>query len=597
MTRTQARRCENPRRPFPVFQSLENCAALISNDWKFPAARRPALRRAVAVRAIRRSFFLAAWLAAATAARALGPHEIALLVNANSPASREIANCYAKMRGVPVQNILWLDLPADFGGATSSISTQQFMRLVWAPATNLIAQRGLGDHLLAWVYSAGFPAAVEYSKNVSIHGMTFVRGRLPPPDDIDKARYASQLFRGPAAPGGPQGPSLSMEQFAVMFATNMPLPAMTLGHVSPRGLPVPEILDSLRYSARADATRPDAAVNFVLSSDVRSTCRAWEVPGTADELKKLGVKALVTSNMPDRKQQLIGLQVGAADITKMLDVKLQPGSMAEHLTSFGADFSSDGQSKITLWIKAGAAGTAGTVIEPYALWPKFPHARFFAHYAAGCTMLESFVQSLASPLETFLLGDPLARPYGTAHPITLVCLADDDDAISGTAEFLAAEPNGFAPRDMTFIYLLDGRAWLAAGTGSRAKIDVSKLDDGWHELRAVGYSGGAVRQQTFATKYFGVRNHDRSVKISAAGGIKPDEAGFAELKLEATGGPEHFEIIAQGRVIGEGTSSVMKVNLGPVGPGPVWLQAAARYEKGGSAWSRPQIVEIKPPPR
>ena len=528
----------------------------------------------------------------ALSARALGPHEIALLVNGNSPDSREIANHFARLRGVPVQNILLLDLPADFGGEQSIITTQQFSQLIWTPATNLLAKRGLDDHLLAWVYSSGFPAAVEYPKYVSLHGMTFLRGRLPPPDDIDKARYSSPFFRGPVTPGGPQGSPLSLEQFAMALTTNYPLPAMTLGHVSPNGLTVAEILDSLRFSARADATRPEAAVNFVLSDDVRSTCRSWQVPGASAELAKLGVKTLVTTNQPDRKQPLIGMQVGAAVISDFLDAKLQPGCMAEHLTSFGAVFSGTGQSLITLWIKAGASASSGTVTEPYSLWPKFPHARFFVHYAAGCTMLESFMQSLACPLQTFLLGDPLARPYARARSLTLICLADDDAAISGPAEFLATEDNGIAPRDLTFFYLLDGRSVLTAGSGPHAKLGTENLDDGWHELRAVGYTPGTVRQQVFATKFFGVRNHGRSVRIVSAGGSRIGAESPVEVKLEASGEPERFELFAQGCELASETNGTLKVNFGSVGPGPVWMQAVARYRDGGIARSKPQTVEI-----
>jgi hypothetical protein len=525
---------------------------------------------------------------------ALGPHEIVLLVNANSPDSREIANHYAKLRGVPVENMILLDVPADFGGVQSTISTQQFSQLIRAPVTNAIATRKIGDHVLAWVYSAGFPVAVDYPVKVSLHGMTLLQGNLPPAEVIDKSQYVSRMFRGPLGPGEARGNSLSLEQFAMILATNMTVPAMTIGHVVPHGLSVPEILDSLRFAVRADCSHPDGAVNFVMREDVRSTCRAWEIPEVTGELARLGVNTVVSSNAPDRKHGLIGLQVGTADTGPYLGVRLQAGSMAEHLTSFGAVFNNGSQSDIMPWIKAGASGTSGTVSEPYSYWTKFPHARFFVHYASGCTMLESFMESLVCPLQLYLLGDPLVRPYGTARPVSLICLADDDSAISTTAEFLVAEPNGIAPRDMTFIYLLDGRVTMEPGTGTRAKISVAKLDDGWHELRAVGYSGGSVRQQTFATKFFGVRNRDRSVKVKSSIASRVDAATPVEMTLETAGEPERIDITAQGTVIASGTNTTLKVSFGSAGPGPVRIQAVAQYAGGGIARSRPQMIEIKP---
>lgn len=534
-----------------------------------------------------------ALLRAVPDARALGAHEVVLLVNANSADSREIANHYAKLRGIPPQNLLLLDVPANFGGAPCTITTQQFGSLIWTPAMKLVAERGLSDHMLAWAYSAGFPSTIDYPKPVSLHGMTFVRGRLPPPESVDKAGYSSPLFRGPGVPNGPQGPSTTLEQFAMSLGTNFPMPSMTLGHIEPRGLPVADVLDSLRYAYRSDCTRPAGAVNFVLSQDVRSTCRAWQVPGVVAELARLGVRAVVTTNEPERFEKLMGLQVGSALIDRFTNTQLQPGSMAEHLTSLGAIFDNPDQGKIPQWIKAGASGTAGTVTEPYALWPKFPHARFFVHYASGCTMLESFAQAVASPLQLFLLGDPLARPYGRVRPVSLICLAGDDSAISGTAEFMVTEANGSAARDLTTIYLLDGRVALEAGNGTRALLDAAKLDDGWHELRVVGYSGGAVKQQCSAVKFFGVRNHGRGVKAVLSGGSPVKSSVPAELKLEATGGAERFEVLAQQRVIASGTNAVLAVDFSSAGPGPVWLQAVAHYPGGGIARSRPQLVDIK----
>ncbi len=572
-------RFENNRK----FQTLENSARELSNHWNKPAW----------------IFFrsLAVFIASLSAidAHALGPHEIALLVNGGSPASREIANTWAKLRGVPPENIITLDLPADFGGANSTITPDEFTQRIWTPATNAIAKRGIADHLIAWVYSAGFPTAISYDPPVSIHGMTFVRGRLPSRDDVNKATFSSPLFRGPGVANGPQGKSVSLEQFAANLGTNYPLPAMTLGHVAPRGLPVADILEALKFSIRADCLRPEGAVNFVMSDDVRSTCRAWEVPGTVEELERLGVKTLVTSNVPDTRMPLIGLQAGSARIEGFLEAKLQAGSMAEHLTSFGAAFGTDDQSKITLWQKAGAAGTAGTVSEPFALWPKFPHARFFAHYAGGCTMLESFYESIASPMQIFLLGDPLARPYGHTRELSLLCLSGHEDAIIGSAEFAATDNSGAKPYDLVFIFFLDGATLPGDGTSAGFKIDTKQLDDGWHELRVIGYTKSDVREQSFAVERFGVNNHGRGVKIKSPVASRIESSSAVEFKLEAAGGPASFEIMAQDRVIATATNATLSVDLGKAGPGPVRIQAIAKFADGGIVRSRPQWIEIKPP--
>jgi len=233
------------------------------------------------------------------------------------------------------------------------------------------------------------------------------------------------------------------------------------------------------------------------------------------------------------------------------------------------------------------------VTEPYSAWPKFPHTRFFVHYASGCTMLESFAQSLASPLQTLLMGDPLARPYGSVLPLTLICVTNNDEAITGSVEFMVTQPNGVAPQGVFVLYLLDGKSCVDAGRGTRARIDTRKLDDGWHEMRAIAYSGGNVRQQSFSIKRFGVRNKGRSIEIKSSIKSRLDVAVPLDVKLEATGGAERFEFHAQGRVMASSTNATFPVDLAGIGPGPVWLQSVAYYADGSAVRSRPQVVDIK----
>src|SRR3954466_15873118 len=59
---------------------------------------------------------LPAWLIllfAVSPAFALAPNELILIVNKNEPDSAALASHYAKVRGVPAENIVTLDLPKD----------------------------------------------------------------------------------------------------------------------------------------------------------------------------------------------------------------------------------------------------------------------------------------------------------------------------------------------------------------------------------------------------------------------------------------------------------------------------------------------------
>ena len=83
---------------------------------------------------------LGAWVillsAAATAQAALGPDEVALIAVATSPTSRELAEYYAKARGVPRSHIYLLDVkPGDDLGRTTWEERTRPAILAWPAAT------------------------------------------------------------------------------------------------------------------------------------------------------------------------------------------------------------------------------------------------------------------------------------------------------------------------------------------------------------------------------------------------------------------------------------------------------------------------------
>jgi hypothetical protein len=167
--------------------------------------------------------------------------------------------------------------------------------------------------------------------------------------------------------------------------------------------------------------------------------------------------------------------------------------MAEHLTSFAGALDNTHQTKMTRWIAAGATGTAGTVCEPMSYWTKFPNARFFNHYRMGCTMIESFFQSIRCPLQLMIIGEPLAAPWKPDASLQIVGIEPNE---------LIKEPQSIdlhikAPRGTHYsrvIYLIDGRI---RGEGDQFTVDPGDLQPGQHELRAVAYQIGFVRHQVF----------------------------------------------------------------------------------------------------
>ena len=462
--------------------------------------------------------FLALACALGRGAFALGPHEILLLVNRDSPASVEVADKFARLRSVPAANIVELPLPGKPGRFPIGLTRADFTRLIWAPATKAARQQGIQEHILAWVYSVDFPTTITTAPPVSILGLTFIRNdsatlakslvalaeveKTAVAADKDPARrdiadaikelYVSPLFAGPDSTGLPPHFSQTLDVYQEWLGRHMPLPSMMLGYIGERGSTKQMVIQCLERGAASDSTRPEGTVFFVTNNDVRSKCRAWQYPLAAQELRAAGVRALITDRFPSGRRDVMGLMTGAARIDTQSGNTFLPGAVADHLTSHAGDFGVARQSKLTEWIQAGCAASAGTVTEPVSVWAKFPTARFFVHYAAGCALLEGFFQSIRCPLQILLVGDPLAQPWAPAAELVLHGLGKE--AVSGTVRISAEVKADPSQHYAKCVFLLDGKT---VGHGKALALDTSSLKNGTHSLRAVAYRTGLVRSQVF----------------------------------------------------------------------------------------------------
>jgi hypothetical protein len=430
------------------------------------------------------------------ATMAQGPHELAVIVNARSSDSLKIAMEYASLRAVPQANLIMLDTIGDEDGLT--LSPADFRKKIWDPVNAELEKREIKDRILALAYSAGFPTTVSTDPAISITGMTFLRCEPPAKrDDIERAFYASPLYADPIRPGVAGQRSRSLDRLKGMALGSMPLPSFFLAYTGERGSSLSDALACLKTASAADFSAPTGTVFFVTSEDVRSKQREWQYPETKRELAAMGVRCIIQAGLPEEEKDILGVMAGMASLQPAGIGKFAPGAFADHLTSFAAVFSSSDQTKCTEWLKAGAAGSAGTVVEPYALWPKFPHARIFVHYASGCTLLESFYQSVLCPLQTLPIGDPLCKPWAPKPEITLSGLPAGElkEAVTCSAE--AAYSNPVFTADIEW-YIDD----KFASKGKTLELDPAGLEPGKHTLRIVAARTGSVRAQAFVLKEF-----------------------------------------------------------------------------------------------
>lgn len=429
-------------------------------------------------------------------AYALGPHEVLVLANGKSADSVEIARKFVELRSVPEQNLVLLNLPASVTNEAARISRDDFTNLIWVPANKAARDRKIADHILAWVYSTDFPTTVASDPALSLQGMTFVRNVPPEAEKTLKGTYVSPLFGiGSKEVYMPR----TFDSFTGILGDDMPLPSMMLGYTGIRGNIKEVVIKCIERGVESDFTAPAGLVYFVTSDDVRSKCRDWQFAAAQKELTGLGVQSLITPKFPAKAPRVMGLMMGSTEASPGADNVYLPGSMAEHLTSSAGVFAAADQTKLSVWIQAGAGASCGTVVEPMSIWQKFPHARFFVYYASGCTMMESFFQSVRSPMELLVVGEPLAQPWAKRAEVVIKGISKE--VPKGKMEVDAEVVSKAGERFGSFVYLVDGQL---AGKERKLTLDTAGMSEGAHTLRCVAYRTGSVRTQVFKEEKFTV---------------------------------------------------------------------------------------------
>ncbi len=525
----------------------------------------------------------------------LGPHEIVVLVNSRSPRSLEIANHFVHLRRIPDQNVIYLDLPDRVLEPRAELSPAEFTETIWEPAQRIIRERGL-DHVLAWVYSVDFPIRITTTPPVSLMGMTFMRNQFPDdPQRVEKGLYASPLFAGPDKSDGPKALGLSLARAREGLGEAMPVPSMMLGYTGSRGTDAETVIRTLRYGQVADRTMPRGTIYWMTGPDVRTQIRAWQFPVVQEEMKPLGIRTEIVSEIPSGRTDIMGVQLGAEWVQPAQVGRMLPGAVAEHLTSFAGEFHHGYQTKMSDWMRAGATASAGAVAEPYSLWTKFPHARFFAHYARGHTLLESFYLSLRSPTQILLVGEPLSRPWSPRLMLTLIAL--DDMPVGGQGSFYASLMPEVPGVSMKYQFFVDGLPVGEASVKNELTLDTTGLADGFHELRVVSMAPGPIVQSVQQQLGFTARNHGRSVTIrSPASRSEVPISAPLGIALDHEGEPEEIGVMHHERILtrsNDPEDAALEVDLVQIGKGPAWIQGYARYGDGMVVRSEPLRIDIK----
>lgn len=529
-----------------------------------------------------------------------GPENVLLLVNANSDSSKAIANFYIELRKIPPSNVLYID----WKWGLEICSGVGFRDKIVQPIIATLDERHLTRQIDYVVYSTDFPWRVElqnlfpdhkfeipFDPVASITGATYLLPFVLSKQEVivqpgvnfyvpglsqanmaqctELAKVTSRGFRSQYT-WDPEGEKVADPNKGQRY-----LLSTVLGVTQGRGNTEKEIRSYLQRAAAADFTRPQGTIYYMWNKDIRSATRDKCFPAMAAAINALGVAAKVQQGIvPDGAKDVTGLMVGAADFDLAKSgIVIRPGAICEHLTSAGGILSNTKfQTPLSEFLRHGAAGASGAIIEPRAIQAKFPLPSLQLHYARGCSLAESFYQSISGPYQLLIVGDALCQPWANP-PKVLVAGIKANDVVKGK---LSITPSGVAGGTRpigAFEIFIDGRLVARSTASGPLDIDTTKMTDGYHELRIVGSAADAIETQGRLIMPFVIRNHDAVLEVKAPA-TSVNSADKFRVSVKQSGAKAI--VVRQnnrelGRVLGE--SGDVEIAAATLGRGTSMLQA------------------------
>lgn len=541
-----------------------------------------------------------------------GPENILLVVNSRSDASLTVANHYCQLRHIPPGNVLHLD----WDGSTDSTDINTFRQKILEPALATASARHLAEQIDYIVYSSDFPTRIDFASDLpaaersepllsaSLTSLTYlyqpVLERSSQYASLRSNHYMRQPEAGDAIAAthgfrgwygwAPQGELLESGGERYLLSTML---AVTSG----RGNTIPEVLNYLNRSAAADGTLPKGTIYFMRHGNVRSTTRTPGFAAAVEDLKKLGVAAeILDSREPMDKHDVQGVMLGSADV-HWIESKstILPGAICENLTSYGGVFTpGTGQTPLTDFLRFGAAGSSGTVCEPYAIQNKFPVPAIQVHYARGCSLAEAFYQSVWGPYQLLIVGDPLCRPWARVPGVRIAGVEAGATVHGQLVIKPAVAPGG--PDVDRFELFAGGLRVARCDAGGSLELDTTRLADGNLELRIVAIDSSPIETQGESILNVNVDNHGLSCELKAWQN-KVREGMRIHITAKAPG-TQWITVFHDSRPIGRitGSEGDLMLESDKLGTGPVLLRAVAKASalEKGYVVAQPITVDIEP---
>jgi uncharacterized protein (TIGR03790 family) len=334
------------------------------------------------------------WFAAAAVAGGSGLNTL-VVVNQNSSNSVALGNYYCERRQIPPENVLRIV----WSGGNIAWDVTQFQTNLLQPLLAAITTRGLSNQIHYVVLAMDIPyqtingTAVNGTTSCLFYGVKTEIGAGG--QSLTNSYYASEKIFSTATPTSAPGYS---------FLTTM-ITATSLARAK-------QLVDQ---GVNSDATFPTAPVHLAKTDDPLRRLRYTLFDNALFNTRLRGDYHVIrtNSNSPNGLSGLLGYQTGLM-LFNIAPNTFVPGAMADSVTSFGGMiFNYADQTSLMAFIAAGAAGSYGTVTEPTANAAKFPNPQNYFYQARGFSLAECYYQSLNTPYQGLIVGEPLAAPFAS----------------------------------------------------------------------------------------------------------------------------------------------------------------------------------------
>ena len=358
-----------------------------------------------------------------------GAARVVLVTNRADPDSKRIAEYYALRRGVPVENIISLEMPTQ-----QTITWREFVLTVWQPLQDELVNRG-------WIDSVAMSLHDEYGRRkmaFSGHKMSYlIVCRGVPLRIKNEPSFVSKVKGMPDSPQMRTNRSAVDSELTLLAVGNYNINSFVPNPLYRMESPQQLILESVVRVSRLDGPSAkdvfgmiDGALEaekngligraYVDTKGPYPQGERW-LKFTAKEMEK---QHFPTTQRDEKGTFSIGARFDAPAIYAgwyttnvngpftLPGFRFAPGAVAMHIHSYSAHtLHSDDLAWCGPLLARGAAATVGAVYEPYLNFMHHPDL-LFKGLAQGMTLGEAAYYSLPSlSWQNVLVGDPLYRPF------------------------------------------------------------------------------------------------------------------------------------------------------------------------------------------